>query len=426
MRPPGDRIAIIGGGICGLTAALRLAENGFTPDLFEAAPEPGGRTRSFADPVSGEWVDNGPHLINGAYSATLKLLADCDASDHLSWQDSLSLPLWDAKRGHFSFKPDPRLPFPLALALAIRAMPGQSWRAVLAMARLHRVARRDIWQGEDVAQLMHACRAPAALIRDLFEPICLGAMNEGIGSADAASFARVLQESFGSAPSARLGWFNRPIQHALIEPVTRAARRVGARVHHRQRVRSLIADRDTILLDGRAFDQVIIAVPAYARNRLLNIPHSCATRSIINLHLWYRDHPGLADPFIGGIDTCGQWYFDITRQMNGMNDSSNDWRHLCAVISGVEQRIDTRPLIDRISREICRLSACNASPCHSRLIIERRATVQVRAQARVSLPEQIIDASEQPQPGELPATIESAVRRGEEAAQLLINQRFSV
>ncbi|MDQ6978428.1 MAG: FAD-dependent oxidoreductase, partial [Ghiorsea sp.] len=109
------RIAVVGGGIAGLTAALRLAEQGYAVDLFEAAPALGGRTKSFYDEEVGEWVDNGPHAMVGAYHATLKLLGDVGVLQHVNWQSSLTLPLWDMQRGFFDLKSASWLPVNVAL-----------------------------------------------------------------------------------------------------------------------------------------------------------------------------------------------------------------------------------------------------------------------------------------------------------------------
>ncbi|NOR72703.1 MAG: FAD-dependent oxidoreductase, partial [Mariprofundaceae bacterium] len=108
-------IAIIGGGLCGLTSAIRLTEKGHDVHLYEAAPALGGRTRSFYDTTVDEWVDNGPHLLIGAYKATRELLESVGAGGNITWQRSLKLSLWDEQRGHFSLAPSPYLPFPLAL-----------------------------------------------------------------------------------------------------------------------------------------------------------------------------------------------------------------------------------------------------------------------------------------------------------------------
>ncbi|MDQ6955890.1 MAG: FAD-dependent oxidoreductase, partial [Mariprofundaceae bacterium] len=67
-------IAIIGGGLTGLTAAIRAAEQGHNVNLYEAAPQLGGRTQSFFHKPTQTWVDNGPHLLIGVYKRTIQLL----------------------------------------------------------------------------------------------------------------------------------------------------------------------------------------------------------------------------------------------------------------------------------------------------------------------------------------------------------------
>ncbi len=416
---PHRRIAVIGGGVCGLTAALRLAESGIEVELFEAAPEPGGRTRSFIDKKTGEWCDNGPHLLNGAYRATIKLLADCHASQHVIWQTSLTLPLWDQQRQFFHLQPSTRLPFPLAMLLAVRSMPGHGWGSALAMLRLNQRLKTKHCAGQSVATLLHQCNAPAEFIRDMIEPICLGAMNETVKTADASTFAHVLGESFASRYSARLGWFNAPLQQALIAPLAKQAEQAGAIIHTRRRIQTLQDKGDAIMVDGAAFDACVMALPAYAKNRLLGIDGDCETRAITNVHLWYKNQPALPEPFIGGIGTRGQWFFDISSQMGHINPPL---RHLCVVISAVEGKTDHDKLIGQLNHELSLISGINCSPTHTRIVHEKRATVLVRHSAYKPVIGRIIDASESPMPGELPATIELAVQRGEKAALDILKQ----
>ena len=415
-----QRIAVIGGGVCGLTTTLRLAENGFEVELFEAAPKPGGRTRSFLDKKTGEWCDNGPHLLNGAYIATEKLLADCHASNHVTWQSSLKLSLWDQQRQYFSLGPSTMLPFPLALLLAVKSMPGHGWNSALAMLRFNLAVKSKQCSDRCIASLLKDCKAPDAFIRDMIGPICLGAMNESTETADAKTFGRVLSESFASQRCARLGWFNAPLQQALIEPLVQQAKHSGAIIHTRHRVQSLQSFDDKVMLDGNRFDACVLALPAYASNRLLGQDGECETRAIINIHLWYPNHPGLPEPFIGGIGTQGQWFFDISSQMRQISPSH---RHLCAVISAVEAEVDHDKLLEQIHREFSCLCKTNCSPSHTRIVHEKRATVLVRPRDMKPDTKRIINASESPVPGELPATIEFAVRRGEKAALDIIKSR---
>lgn len=72
------RLAVIGAGWAGLSAAVRLVEAGNQVTVFEASQQVGGRARRLLlqlpngqDTV----LDNGQHILIGAYSETLALLA---------------------------------------------------------------------------------------------------------------------------------------------------------------------------------------------------------------------------------------------------------------------------------------------------------------------------------------------------------------
>src|SRR6516225_7335637 len=54
---------IIGAGISGLTAAVRLANAGFKVAVHEATNQAGGRCRSYFDGATNLTIDNGNHLL---------------------------------------------------------------------------------------------------------------------------------------------------------------------------------------------------------------------------------------------------------------------------------------------------------------------------------------------------------------------------
>ncbi|MDQ6993859.1 MAG: FAD-dependent oxidoreductase [Mariprofundus sp.] len=411
-----SKVAIIGGGLTGLTAAIRLAEQGIYCQLFEAATTLGGRTRSFYEPTMQQLCDNGPHLLLGAYSATQKLLKSIDADQHIHWQASLSLPLWDLQRGHFSFEPTKKAPFALAMLHTIFNMPAHGFSSAIDMLRLAMALQQaKPPQVDSVEQWLQQLGIKQALMRDLLEPLCLGAMNQGIETANAHSFKRVLQESFADRQQARLGWFTAPLQTALIEPLQLRAEQLGVNITTRHRVRQLTSLNGKIAVDGTAFDTVIMALPAYAADRLLGQVSHAKTAAINNIHLWLKEKINMPSPFIGTIGGTGQWYFDISQQWN-VNHSA---QHICAVISADTRLLSHKALIERCLSELTSLCNLSRQPqlLHSRVICEKRATVLVQAQhAHQALRENIIDACERPCPGELPATIESAIRRGENSA----------
>lgn len=421
------KVAIIGAGLTGLTAAIRLAEQGVDVHLFEAAPKAGGRTRSFYEKEVDCLCDNGPHLLVGAYQATQKLARDCGFSHHITWQSNLRLPLWEKRRGAFDFHPSKWLPFQLSLLKAVSGLPGHSKSSALAMIKMAATFRADMDHALTVQEWMQQLSMPKELIDDLIEPLCLGAMNEGMDTACALSFRRVLHESFSSHRQARLGWFHKPLDQALIEPLCERARTLGVTLHTRSLIRSLQQEKsdkklsDKIVVQGISFQHAIIALPAYATDRLLGRETSCETRGICNIHLWFKDDFSFPSPFIGALGTAGQWFFDVTSQMHA---DSSALRHLCAVISNDQSTVDEPILVQTIRDEIRTITNNHTlEPIHYRIIREKRATVLVRNEhATETLNNVLIDASERPEPGQLPATIESAVVRGEDASTTCLNR----
>ncbi|MDT8375857.1 MAG: FAD-dependent oxidoreductase [Mariprofundaceae bacterium] len=413
-------VAIIGGGLCGLTSAIRLAEKGHHIHLYEAAPAPGGRTRSFYDPTVNERVDNGPHLLIGAYLATRKLLESVGAGGNITWQQSLQLSLWDEQRGHFCLRPTPYLPFPLALMAALYRLPGHGTGSLLSLLRINRSMKSS--STASVKAWMEAEQVSPALQRDLIEPLCLGAMNEPMQSADRSSFASVLHEAFASHDHARLGWFNKPLSEAVIEPLRQRLESLGGSIFTGTTIRAIKQADDACLLhtgrdESGPYRNVVIALPAYARNRLLGVNEHIETHPITNVHLWFENRVPLPGSLIGGIGTRGQWYFDISTQMQ-----SSGSHHICAVISA-EKAGNREVLVQNICAELARLSGTGAlHPLHSRIITEKHATVLVSAGHRRADSGMIIDASEAPLPGDFPATIEAAVLRGEAVAKSLCFQ----
>lgn len=420
-----ERVAVIGGGLTGISCALHLAEHGIETELFESSPHLGGRTCSFHDPVTDTWVDNGPHLLIGAYRHARAFFARHGVTD-LAWQPHLMLPLWDAGRGHFRLNTSRWLPLALSLAWASGRLPDHGYGDLSAMLRLGRAAHVDLADGLGVGAWLQALDIPQALQRDLLDPLCLGAMNESPDSAPAASFAHVLREAFASHDSARLGWFTRPFAQALVGPLEQALRRHGVGLHLSCRITGLRGSQEhpeITLRSGEAlrFRHVVLAMPAYARNRLLGLPQAVATRPITNVHMWFDENIRLPYPFVGGIGTLGHWFFDIRQQMP--DETRGRYRHFCAVVSADSP--SGQDWTDRLCEEMSGiLGRRNAlRPYHVRIVHERRATTLVRAATPPPLPPSVLDAGEHPQPGELPATIETAVMRGLAAANSLISAR---
>jgi len=187
------QVRIVGAGWAGLAAAVAACERGWHVHLIEASHHAGGRARRLAQPVGGTSLDNGQHILIGAYSATLGLMRQVGVPDDALWR--MRLDTRDAQ-GRGLCLPD--LPPPWHLLLGLVRARGWSWRDKVCL--LH-VALT--WQHQGftctptwtVADLCEAHAITPRLREDWIEPLCLSALNTAVHEASAAVFLRVLHDA---------------------------------------------------------------------------------------------------------------------------------------------------------------------------------------------------------------------------------------
>lgn len=184
-------VAVIGGGWAGCSAALTLAEAGVAVTLFEAARTLGGRARAVE--LEGIALDNGQHILLGAYAESLRLIERLHAArDAGLWR----LPLTLQQPPDFGLA-CPRLPAPLNLLAGLLTARGLGLHEKIAAARW---ARRLLQGGAPdtaltVAQLTGS--QPARVNRLLWHPLCISALNTPPADASARVFGDVMRAAFG-------------------------------------------------------------------------------------------------------------------------------------------------------------------------------------------------------------------------------------
>lgn len=257
-------VAVIGGGWAGLAAAVRATQAGHQVTVFEMAPQLGGRAREVLH--DGAALDNGQHILIGAYRECFELMAtvgvDLKAALHrqplvLRYPDGSGL----------SLPPGPAL---LAFARGVATAKGWSladrWSLLRTATQwLLRGFRADAHQ--TVADLTRSVSPAVRAL--LFEPLCVAALNTPAEQASAQVFLRVLKDAlFSGAGSADLVLPRWSLSALWPEPARRWLQANGAQLKLTQRVQQLSAEGEQWLVNDQRFDAAVLACSASEAARL--------------------------------------------------------------------------------------------------------------------------------------------------------------
>lgn len=427
-------IAVVGAGWAGLAAAVRLKDLGSTVTVFEAAPVAGGRARGVDDVNMGR-IDNGQHLMLGAYTESLKLIERLQASpslEHVLFRSPLHL---ESADGSFKLQAS-TLPAPLNTLLALLSAKGLGLSERLRALRMMLRCRLAGWRAqpnETVQSLLRRHQQSAMLAHRLWTPLCLAALNTPIAQSCAQLFLNVLRDSLDG---------RRDASDLLIPTVDltqlwpeAAAQTMTMRYRHL--VREVRATPTQVQIDQEQFDACVVAVPPYAAARILfdtsddgnalqRILQAFEYRAIATLTLelesdWQPPQSMLMLEEDLARGHVGQWVFKRARQP----------RQLSVVISDATDFLkqDRALFVQTVAtqiREQCAKHPLSAREMpavkHQRLIVEKRATFDaVPGLARptnTSPWPRIVLAGDWTDTG-YPAVLEGAVRSGLAAAAIL-------
>jgi hydroxysqualene dehydroxylase len=229
------RIAVVGAGWAGLSAAVRATQAGHAVTVFEMAHQPGGRARRIEQ--HGAALDNGQHILIGAYTQTLDLMRTVGADPQtLLQRQTLELRYPDG-RG-LRLPPGPAIP---AFARAVLGCVGWSWGERIALLRSASGWALRGFRCDPALSVTQLCNAlPRAVHELLIEPLCVAALNTPAHEASASVFLRVLRDALFSGPgSADLLLPRALLGDILPAPAWRWLEDHGATLRCGQRVQAL-------------------------------------------------------------------------------------------------------------------------------------------------------------------------------------------
>ncbi|MEN9372774.1 MAG: hypothetical protein RIR79_326, partial [Pseudomonadota bacterium] len=278
------KIAIVGAGWSGMAAAVAATQAGHHATIFEASRAVGGRARAIFHENSNYHLDNGQHILVGAYTECLRLMRWVGVNPETALlRLPLSLPFVDGT-GLQTPMWAKNWSAPFDALLAIATARGWNWSDRLSLIRASlawQYARFHCPPQQTVAELCHGL-APRVL-HELIEPLCVSALNTPADQASATVFLTVLKDAlFGIRGGSHLLLPRVDLGRLFPEAAARWLTERGHSVQLGKRIRHLEWSDPYWLCDGESFDRVIWATSASNAALTLTQSAQAAPESIAN------------------------------------------------------------------------------------------------------------------------------------------------
>jgi squalene-associated FAD-dependent desaturase len=419
------QVAVVGGGWAGCAAALTLAEAGIPVTLYEASRTLGGRARAVE--LENMTLDNGQHILLGAYEQTLQLIQRLRPPTERDGLWRLPLTLDQPPEFHLAC---PRLPAPLHLLAGLLGARGLNWREKLAAARWAHAVLHDAQTPDPLTVSQFTCSQPEKLRRLLWHPLCVSALNTSPETASARVFADVIRAAFGGrVHHSDLLLPRRDLTALFPAPAAARLRELGSDVQLSSRVSSLDAAGDTVTLETRTgkvrYSHVILAVaPQHLAGLAATVPELASTvrdvaaygyQPIATGYVQYDPDFQLGRPLLALSEGPAQFVFD--------RGQSHGQSGLLAYVASAASNLSA-DWLDRAEGQLRRIVQPGSSRWR-KSIIEKQATfacVPDMARPAVHTPHPRLFLAGDFTAGPYPATLESATLSGVQSAGALLEQ----
>ena len=409
---------IIGAGISGLSAAVRLANANYLVHVHEATQTAGGRCRSYFDAATNLMIDNGNHLLLSGNSHALAYARSIGTEAGLVGPKRAQFPFCDVSTGQRWQLDlgDGRLP--LWVFDEARRVPDTSLRDYLALMPL-------IWAGTDKL-VGKAIPCEGTLYQRLVQPLLLAALNVDPPEGSAGLAGAIVRETLLAGGQACRPLIARDgLSSVLIEPAIKLLQDRGDTVQLGHELREFVMNGNNVsqlkfgddVISLAPDDVVVLAVPPRSAASLLpGLKTPTKYRAIVNAHFRF-DPPRDAAPILGVVGGLVEWLFAFPQRLS-------------VTISNGDRLVDMprEELAQAIWRDVCKAGGVQGELPPWQIVRERRATFEATPEQNALRPgpvtayKNLFLAGDWTDTG-LPATIEGSIRSGDRAADLVLARR---
>jgi hydroxysqualene dehydroxylase len=434
------RVLVLGGGLAGIAAATKLAEQDIPTLLIEQKPFLGGRLYSIQDRKTGDWIDNGQHILMGCYHETFALFSRLGTFDGLVFQKNLCIQ-YKSAQGVNTRLACPALPAPLHLLVGLMRMKGFTLADYWAALRFGLALKKNnpAHKGESVRAFCQRLGQTPAMQKMMWDPIAISALNEKPENACAELFVAVLRQAFfAGRKEASIVFPAVSLQALHGDGVKEYLSTRKGEVITGDKVIGLEHDGKTVkkvvLQSGRTFEcrHCISALPFHRLQSLLKqsnldkaiqVPDLGAS-PILSVYLWF-DTPFTRDEICCLTDSDFEW---ILFRSNFMKPGAHARFCVCLLMSAAKgyQSLKRDELVKLALRDLQTVYPESRAmrPLSSTVFWEPRATFSPKPMIGCKRPGYITELTNFCLAGDwtdtgLPATIEGAVLSGHQCADIV-------
>jgi len=302
------KVAIVGGGVAGMSAACALAEAGFQVQILERRAWLGGRASSYLHPAVGEVIDNCQHALFGCCTNLINFYERIGVADQIHWTSGMTM--IEPGSGRRSQLGPVGLPAPLHGLPRLLMASAFSFTDKLALGRAFaQLLRPQYDTGESLAAWLNRHGQTAGALARFWRLVIASALNAELDQISVPYAAKVIRELFMSSASAGAMGMSRVPLSQLYAPVPGFLASRNSTVELQAAVESATYNSSTrtwTLATNAGFceaDYVIAALPFEAMGKFVDhlpiVPGVGALRQqiarhkhwpICSVHLWF-DRP---------------------------------------------------------------------------------------------------------------------------------------